>query len=248
MHQAPEHSQLKDPEFRTARHFKRRHVVAAGIAGALIAVAAVVVLLLLYSHRDSFPDIASLRESALHMLQDIPRPLYFAAFVLMPAMGFPLSFFYLTVIPVMAGSHPAIAVTLAWLAVLANMALSRWLVVGWLRPSIERFMARHNRTVPEWNRRNEWQVVLAVRLSPMPFPVQNYLLALGHARWLTYLWLSWPLQAAIGLAVMLVGQSILQGGLGYAMFAVAVFLFINIVLQRLRSNLANKNAAPQPLP
>lgn len=218
------------------------------IAAVLLLLAACSGAYILYAWRDQLPSIAQLRDAILAFLQLIPPPLYFIAFIILPTFAVPLSAFYLTAIPVMGGWHPAIAVVCAWLALLGNLTFTRLIAAGWLRPWVESMLARRNRTIPTWDPTNEWQVVLAFRLSPLPWILQNYLLTMGRARWKTYLWMSWPIQCAIGLAMMLVGQSVLQGGLGYAMVAIAAFIIVHLLVKRIRRQLsksANLNNATE---
>lgn len=198
---------------------------------------AVVAAGLLVRYYVELPDIETARLFVVEVLETIPTPVYFLAFAILPAFCVPMTLFYLTALPIMGSNHVVIGVMLAWLALLMNMALTRVMATGIMRPQIERLLRNRNRELPSWNRKSEWQVVLAVRLSPLPFPLQNYLLALGNARWLTYLWLSWPIQAALGLGMMLVGKSLLQGGLGYAMLAIFILLCINLIAQRFRKKL-----------
>jgi uncharacterized membrane protein YdjX (TVP38/TMEM64 family) len=189
--------------------------------------------------RPEIPDPQAMRESAYAFLRSIPTPLYFVAFALLPACGVPLTIFYLTAVPVMGATHPAIAILLGWTAVGLNMALTNVLARGILHPLIEWVIRHKHLRIPKLKPHNEWRIVLATRLSPIPFAIQNYLLALGHARWRSYLWLSLLIQGVIGTAVMLVGESILTGGLGYILLALSAFLVLHLVFDYLRKRLGN---------
>ena len=192
--------------------------------------------------RPEIPDPQALRETAYTFLRSIPTPLYFAAFAVLPAFGVPLTVFYLTAIPVMGATHPALAIGLGWTAVGLNMALSNVLGRSLLHPLIEWVIRHRHLSIPKLKPHNEWRIVLAFRVSPLPFALQNYVLALGHARWRTYLWLSMLIQGSIGFAVMLVGESVLTGGLGYILLALFGFLVLHLVFDYLRKRLGN--AAP----
>jgi uncharacterized membrane protein YdjX (TVP38/TMEM64 family) len=191
-----------------------------------------------WEFRESIPPIDEMRVRLLEFLEMIPAPLYFLAFVILPAVGIPLTIFYLTAIPIMGTVHPAIAILLGWTAVGLNMALTNILARGILHPVIESVIRHRHLSIPKLKPENEWKIVLATRLSPLPFVLQNYLLALGHARWRSYLWLSLLIQGAIGLAVMLLGESVLKGGFGYILLALFAFLILNLVLDNVRKRLS----------
>ena len=219
----------------------QRRLILAATAICLLAAGAAVWAYLYF--RPEIPDPQALLESAYAFLRSIPTPLYFLAFAILPACGVPLTIFYLTAVPVMGATHPMIAIMLGWTAVGLNMALTNVLTRGILHPLIEWVIRHRHLKIPKLKPHNEWRIVLATRLSPIPFAMQNYLLALGHARWRSYLWLSLLIQGAIGTAVMLVGESILSGGLGYILLALCAFLVLHLVFDNLRKRL--KNDVPQ---
>jgi uncharacterized membrane protein YdjX (TVP38/TMEM64 family) len=218
----------------------------------LAALAAAVVVLglagwALYHWREALvalPPPGELREAAHGALQSIPAPLYFLALVVLPAFGAPMSLFYLTALPALGTGHTVTGVLLVWLAVALNMVLCKLLTHGVFLPAIEWVIRHRHLSIPKIRRESEWKVVLATRLSPLPWTLQNYLLALGHARWRTYLWLSLPVQAAIGLGFMLVGESLLTGGLGYVLLAACLLIVLNIVLHALRKRFSREPAQP----
>lgn len=199
-----------------------------------------VALALVFQFRNQLPSPEESREVVLSFLGSIPPVVYFLAFVILPALGMPLSLFYLTAIPVMGTTHTAIGVILGWTAVALNMSLANILARSLLHPAIEWVIKHRNLTIPKIKPENEWKIVLTTRLSPIPFFLQNYLLALGHARWKTYLGLSMIIQGTIGLAVMLVGESILSGGLGYVLLALFIFLLLHLLLDNLRKRLKSE--------
>ena len=211
---------------------------------ALLLVAAGLVLLYL-QYREQLPPPGQWRPLLADSLQRVPVPLFFCAFVVLPALGVPLTVFYLTAIPVMGTVHPAIGVVFGWLAVSLNMVLTYFLAQGILHPVIERIVRRRGLSVPKLSPENEWKIVLAFRLSPMPFFLQNYVLALGKARWKTYLFISMLIQGAIGMAVMLLGESILTGGLGYVLLAACFFILLNLFSDYIRKRLNRDPAKPQ---
>ena len=197
-----------------------------------------------YAFREAIfplPPIGELRETTLALLRSIPIPVYFVAFVVLPAAGAPLTFFYLTALPVMGQESTVLGLAAAFAALALNMVICYLLARGFFHPLIEWVIRHRHLRVPKIKPENELQLVLAARLSPAPFALQNYLLALGHARWKFYLFLSFPIQAGIGLAMMLFGESVFEGGLAYALFGafllVLALLILRLVRQRFRKRL-----------
>lgn len=206
---------------------------------------ATIALIVLYGYYGSeLPAPGEMRQMLVDLLRKVPPPLFFIAFIIGPAMGIPLTVFYLTAIPVMGASHPAIGVMFGWIAVMMNMVITYALARGILHPVIERVIRNRDLSIPKIRPENEWKVVLAFRLSPMPFFLQNYILALGHAGWKTYLGLSMLIQGTIGLAVMVVGESILTGGLGYVLLALFFLLLLNLLFDAIRKRLNSEDTQP----
>jgi uncharacterized membrane protein YdjX (TVP38/TMEM64 family) len=219
---------------------KSSHRKIAIISATGLVTLAIVAGVLVFKYRAELPQPDQLRYQVESFLNAVPPLLYFVAFALLPAIGFPLTLFYLTAIPVLGGTHPMIAILLAWTAVSLNMILTNLLARSVLHPAIEWVIRHRHLSIPKIQPTNEWKIVLATRLSPVPFALQNYLLALGHARWRNYLGLSMLVQGSIGLAMMLVGESILSGGLGYILLALFAFLLLNLLADYLRKRFSDR--------
>lgn len=217
----------------------RQLVTAAIIALVMLAV---VGSALLYLFRDSIPPVNEIRAQMLLILESIPAPLYFIAFVILPALGVPLSLFYLTALAVLGSGNIFVGLALGILAVALNMTLTNLIARSFLHPVIERIIRHRHLSIPKIKPHNEWKLVTALRVSPIPFAIQNYLLSLGHSRWRYYLGLSIIIQGAIGTTIMLVGESILKGGLGFILLAVFAFLMLNLIVDYFRKRLGRDRA------
>ena len=220
----------------------QRNLIIAGLAAGVLSAA--ILAWLWYHYRESLPPVDELRDRLMALLQTIPAPLYFIAFVILPAVGVPLTAFYLTAMPILGRNHPLLGILLTLVALVLNMVLTHFLARGILHPVIERIIRRRGLAIPRLKPHNEWRIVLAMRLSPLPWALQNYILSLGHARWITYLWASMIIQGAVGIAVMLVGTSILTGGLGYILLALCGLLVLQLVLDTLRKRLTRDRSQP----
>lgn len=215
------------------------------LAAMLLSIACAVTLYLLRETIFPLPPLSEIRDGIYTLLNSIPAPLYFVALVIMPAFGIPLTVFYLTALPVLGQNGIVIGVGLTWLAIALNMAFTNLLTHGVFRPIIERLIRHRHMKIPRIQKENEWKLVLATRISPVPWALQNYLLALGHSRWRYYLWFSLPIQGGIGLAMMLLGESVLKGGFGYVLLAVFLILVVNIALQSFRKRLNRESVQPE---
>ena len=167
-------------------------------------------------------------------LRGIPGWAFVVAFVLLPALGFPMSLFYLSVGAVFA--PPALALAVAWGCMALNMALSYW-VARRLAGPIQRLLRRRGSPLPYLSDGSEWRVIVLLRASPLPWLMQSWLLALGGARFLPYMAFGLPVQALVGAGLVLVGGSVFQGSVGWLAAGLAVVLLAQLGLATLRGRL-----------
>lgn len=165
-------------------------------------------------------------------LEAVPLPLYMLAFAILPAFGAPLSVFYFTVATVFGGLGWGLLMGLAGIAL--NMSLVHWIGMGYGRPFAERLLSRRGMRVPIIQAENRIQAIVLVRLSPMPFFVQNYLLALGGLPFRTYLFWSMLLQGTLGSGVIVIGGSLLEGNFRYALLGAFGLLLVMVLLRTIR--------------
>lgn len=190
------------------------------------------------------PPPVEWRPLLLDVLQQIPPLAYFFAFALLPAGGVPLTLFYLTALPILGPHSTLQGLLLAYLALALNIAFTGALTHSLLRPLITGLIANRGWQIPTLNPASEWQVVLAFRLSPMPFVFQNYCLALGRSRWRYYLLLSLFVQATIGTGMMLVGESLFSGNFGLILIAIFIILLVSLIGRFLRKRINKVPSAP----
>ncbi len=186
-------------------------------------------------------DIGGLLEAgrlyALEAIRFVPAWLYMLMIVVLPLVGVPMSLFFFTAIPVLGGPGGLYGIVGAWAGIGAGMSLAYWLSGGILRPFLADWMEKRGYAVPAVRRENEWKVILAVRLSPLPYLVQNYSLGLSGCRFPVYLLISWPTQGLIGLGFMLVGESFATGGMRYALLGLFLIMLCFLVTGYLRRRL-----------
>lgn len=170
------------------------------------------------------------RSVAVEFLGAIHPFPYFLAFALTPALGMPVSLFYLTAGPVLSGAGDGLLapVLLAWLALGINIAFGYWLASSFMNPAISAFLRSRGHRIPRASPDNEGTLILVCRLSPLPFALQNWVLGVARFRFVRYMAYSLPIQAGIGTGMILVGDSLLRGGPGMAV--IGVFLVCAFIL------------------
>ena len=174
---------------------------------------------------------------ALIWLSSTPPTLYFAAFTLLPALGFPLTLFYLTV-GGMTGSL-SYSLLIAAGAIASNIALSHYLASAVFRQTIERALQLRGIAIPQ-ARSHPWKVVFAIRASPLPWLLQNNLIPLTGIPFHCNLIVSLPIQWCIGTCIIVVGDSLLEGRFAWALSALALLFILSLVFHYIRQR------KPQP--
>jgi hypothetical protein len=183
-----------------------------------------------------WPGAAGAQLDAL--LAGIPPWGFVLAFVLLPALGFPISLFYVASGAVFAPS--ALALAVAWGCMALNMALS-YGIAHWLARPVQALIRRRGLPLPQLGGATEWRVIVLLRASPLPYLMQSWLLAIGGARFGPYMIYGLPVQALIGAGLVLLGDSLMQGNLGWLLVAVAVLLLGQGALALLRHRLRGRS-------
>ncbi len=183
----------------------------------------------------------------LDRMAQIPPWVYLISFAVLPAFGVPILAYYLTIGLVIDGLGWTLLA--AWTCMAANMAFSYVLARG-LHGPLNGLATRRGYRIPCLRPGDEWNVILMVRASPLPWMMQNYLLTLGGARFRPYMLFGIPVQALIGLGVILLGDAILSGDLRWAPIALFLVAAVWVALRviRMRSVSAPPlRASPQAL-
>ncbi|MFB1489522.1 MULTISPECIES: hypothetical protein [unclassified Thiocapsa] len=210
----------------------------------VVAVLGVLLLAVLWWALPSGPEgqLADWSELFLVRVELIPPWVYLISFVVLPAFGVPIFAYYLTIGVVIDGLGWTLLA--AWICMAGNMALSYLLARGLHRP-LKGLAARRGYTIPCLRAGDEWKIILMVRASPLPWMMQNYLLTLGGAPFRAYMLFGIPVQALIGLGVILLGDAILSGDVRWAL--IGLFL-VAVVWVALRAMRRHGGAALDPAP
>ena len=169
-------------------------------------------------------DLKSIGEKTMEWVRAAGPGAFFLAMALLPAVGVPASPFTLTAGTAFGeqlGFGVVVALSIA--AVAANIALSYFLARWVFRPLLEKLMTRLGYKLPQVESRDAMDLVIIVRITPgVPFPVQNYLLALAGVPFGKYLVGSCLIACSYTAAFVLFGDALLHGRGGMILIAVSV--------------------------
>ncbi|MEO6993180.1 MAG: VTT domain-containing protein, partial [Lacunisphaera sp.] len=170
-----------------------------------------------------------------------PLP-FFAAMAILPAVGFPISLFYLAAASAFAtqmGLEGVIAASGA--AILVDLAISYWLVRYGLRPWLERLIGRTKYKIPLVAAANQVQITWLVRITPgPPYVVQNVLLGLAEIPFFTFLWISWLTNMLYACGFIIFGDAIIHGKGEGVLFGVGALVAVAVVMHFVRVNYGKK--------
>lgn len=210
-------------------------------AGALVVLVAVVLVA-------RGVDVRGWLTRGLEVVRGAGPVAFFTAMALLPAVGFPVSAFTLSAVPVFGpqlGTAPVVLFGLAALTV--NMALCHVLASRWFRPPLAWAAGRLGYRLPDVDSDDVTDLIVLLRVTPgFPFPVQNYLLGLAGVPLGRYLVLSCLIQWPINIAIMLFSDALLHGRGRIAFFSVLGLLALLTATHLVRKHYAKKKVAPQP--
>jgi len=189
----------------------------------------------------------SVRESidaGIAVLRDAGPWVFFTAFAILPALGFPVSVFYFTAGSAFTerlGLGGVIAAT--GLAQLVNISLAYWLARYAIRPWLEQMIGRSKYKIPVVAAAEHAEVTLLVRVTPgPPYFVQGYLLGLAEIRFRTYLLISWLVAMAYATGFIIFGDAILHGKGRLAFIGLSALVAVVLIVHLLRRHYGKKRA------
>ncbi|EXJ14508.1 TVP38/TMEM64 family protein [Imhoffiella purpurea] len=177
------------------------------------------------------PPVGEWQGLILAGLRQVPLWAFMLAFAILPALGFPILAFYMTIGGLVDGLGPALLVS--WCCMAANMALSYLVAQGFSKPLCV-LARRRGYRIPRIEPVDEWKVVVMMRASPLPWLMQSFLLILGGARFLPYMLFGLPVQALVGLGVIVLGSSLFSGNGLWALIGVCLLMAACLALSIIR--------------
>lgn len=166
---------------------------------------------------------------------------FFSGMAVLPCCGAPIMAFYLTASAFKAtlGLGGVLAATGAALAV--NIALTYWLARHWLRPWLEKLVARLGHKIPHVPPEDHFEFTLLLRILPgPPFFLQSYLLGLAEVPFWLYFAISWVVVMAMASGVIVFSDAILQGRGREALLGGSLIIAVALVVHMLRKHYAKK--------
>jgi uncharacterized membrane protein YdjX (TVP38/TMEM64 family) len=227
-----------------ARHRRRRLAALAACAAGLVVVAAWAAT----QPPETWTRLKAQFDVAVEWVRGLGAGWFFAAFAVLPAVGFPVSVFAFSAGPLFGpvlGLPTVLA--LAGASMAASMSISYGLASFVLRPWVTRLLAYLGYTIPVVPPEKRRMFVFLVRATPgPPYVFQSFLLGLARVPYLTYLVISWPVSIAGVFLVIVFGDALAQGNGKVAILAVlGVVLVVSAVkaAQRLLARRARLAAA-----
>jgi uncharacterized membrane protein YdjX (TVP38/TMEM64 family) len=172
-----------------------------------------------------------------------PLP-FFTALAFLPAVGLPVSAFYLAagaVFPL------GVSVTGTALGLAVNITFTYWMARKWFRGGIERLLKRTRYKIPAVAATDHIRLTLFLRLMPgPPFFLQSYLLGLIEVPFTTYFLISWSTQVLIATGFIVLGSAFYSSSLGRALIAIVIVVLVTIIVQWVRRFLARRGGPGKP--
>jgi len=194
---------------------------------------------------DLLPPLEDWPSAFSTWLPRIPLWAFMAAFILLPAVGFPLLGFYAMAGAMTDDLTQALLISLIGMA--GNMAVS-YAVAHWLSRPLHRLAERRGYRIPRIRPPDDWKIIVLTRASPLPWLMQSYVLVAGGARFWPYMRFGLPVQAVVGLCVILLGKSLLEGNAKWALVGAFLALLAYLALSFLRRRARTANAErPEPM-
>jgi len=190
----------------------------------------------LIEHREGLIDLAHQMTSFVRDQGPVP---FFAALAVLPAVGLPVSAFYLA-----AGAVFPLWVSLVGTAIglTVNITLTYWLARTWFRGGIERLLRRTRYKIPEVEASDHIRLTLFLRLMPgPPFFVQSYMLGLIQVPFPTYFLISLGTQVLIASGFIVLGSAFYSSSFGRVLIAIIIVVLAVIIVQWVRRLLARRS-------
>jgi uncharacterized membrane protein YdjX (TVP38/TMEM64 family) len=188
-------------------------------------------------------DLRGLFDEAMEHVRAAGPLVFFVAMGVLPAVGAPILAFILTAGPVF-GPQLGLGGVLAACAVshLLSLSIGYWLARRWLRPWLQKFVARSGHKVPQVVPEDQFEVTLLLRITPgPPFFLQNFLLGLAEIPFLRYVAISWPVIMLNTAGLVIFGAKLESGEGREALLGVSLFVAALLIIHILRRHYAKRN-------
>jgi uncharacterized membrane protein YdjX (TVP38/TMEM64 family) len=188
-------------------------------------------------------EAALLLEQLMALVRSAGPTAFFIAMILLPAAGMPVFAFLLPVVSLFGAELGVPAVLfIALVCVTANMLLTYAVARRGLRPLLTRLVARFGYRMPEARAGEIADLIVLLRLTPgIPFSVQNYLAGVAGVPFGKYMAVSCVIVWPLATAIMLFGDSLLQGNVKVALITFGLLAALVVARLVVRRHYAAKN-------
>ncbi len=177
----------------------------------------------------------------LEWITEAPPLVLFAALVIAPLIGIPISPIWIAV-GIRMGTFWGTLVALV--ALLLNFTLAYGLAMRFARGRIRSWIEKRGKSLPSLTAGDETRWIILVRITPgFPLFLQNYLLGMVGVNFFRYLLLSLPIQGIYAFLFIYLGTSLSGSGLWRGVIALAGMIAIGILITQLRCQLARTREA-----
>lgn len=172
----------------------------------------------------------------LEWISEAPPLVLFAALVIAPLIGIPISPIWIAV-GIRMGTFWGTLVALV--ALLLNFTLAYGLAIRFARGRIRSWIERKGKALPSLTAGDETRWIILVRITPgFPLFLQNYLLGMAGVNFVRYLLLSLPIQGVYAFLFISLGTSLSGSGLWRGIIAASGLVAAGILISFLRNHLA----------
>lgn len=191
-------------------------------------------------------DLKEVVNLVLGWIRSVGPVVFFACMAVLPAFGFPILLFSLSAGPVFV---PQLGI--GWvlvcvgLSLIVNLALTYWLARYAFRPLLEGIIKRLGYQLPQVSAQDYTSLTVLVRVTPgPPFFVQGYLLGLAEVPFRIYMLVSLVISGSYNLAIVLFGDSLVNGKGKVAFIAFSLIVALSVLVQWARRRIARKKMQP----
>ena len=187
-------------------------------------------------------DLRQLLDQTLAWIRGVGPWAFFTGMAVLPSFGFPLLGFTLPAGPVFVPQlGMPMVILLVTLAISVNLALTYWLARCAFRPVLEGLIRKLGYQLPQVPPQDRLSLTVVLRVTPgPPFFLQSYLLGLAEVPFRVYMGVSCLITIPQAIALILFGDSLMQGKGKVALIALSLIVALSVMIQWVRRRYARK--------
>jgi uncharacterized membrane protein YdjX (TVP38/TMEM64 family) len=222
---------------------QRRRRLAILLAGGLALIVAAVAAL--FVPKEMWVQAKEAVRAAVEWVRHLGAEWFFAAFAVLPAVGFPVSVFPLAAGPLFVpvlGLPTVLLLSSACMAISMTIsyALARYVV----RPWVTRLLGYLGYKIPVVPAEKQRMFTVLVRITPgPPYVFQSFLLGLAEVSFGTYLLISWAISSVNVALFVIFGDALAQGKGKVALIALAGVVMVVVGVKLLRDRIQRRERA-----